>query len=139
MSPFSKFPCDLGISRRRRQKEFAVVLGCEQSYVSSVERGTKGTPRRAFVDRLIDKLALNDAEIVELERVFTVSERRFTLSTNACPEEYQLWSRLKAVSGQLDPVRLQLIMAVLELPLAPSCADEPASCRSLGTERRSQM
>ena len=127
MSPFSKFLRDLRNSRGLKQKDFAALLGYEQSYVSSLERGAKGAPRRAFVDRLISKMTLSDAEILELEWAFSLSDRFFTLATNAASDEYQLWSKLKALSGKLDPVRIQLVMAVLDLPPASPCAERRPS------------
>ena len=139
MSPFSKFLRGLRDSRRLKQNEFADLLGFEQSYLSSLERGAKGAPRRAFVDRLILKMKLSDAEIRELERAFSQSDRRFTLATNAPPEEYQLWSKLKNLSGKLDPVQIQLIMAVLEMPQASLCVDDPVRDQFPRTERRTSM
>jgi transcriptional regulator with XRE-family HTH domain len=139
MSPFSKFLRDLRTSRGLKQSEFAMLLGYEQSYLSSLERGIKGLPRRAFVNRLIRELELNCEEIAELERTFSVSERRFTLATNASPEEYQLWAKLKSLSGRLDPARVQLIIAVLELPRASPRHDEYVSRQCLCVERGASM
>ena len=127
MSPFSKFLRDLRNSRGLKQKDFAALLGYEQSYVSSLERGAKGAPRRIFVDRLISKMTLSETEILELERAFSLSDRFFTLATNAASDEYQLWSKLKALSGKLDPVRIQLVMAVLDLPPASPCTERRPS------------
>jgi len=139
MSPFSKYMRTLRCSRGLKQKDIAAQLGYEQSYISSLENGAKGAPRRAFVDRLIRKMKLNDAEIIELERALSLSERRFTLATNASAEEYQLWRKLKTLSGQIDPVRVQLIMAVLALPPATLWIDGSAPYQSCGTERRPTM
>lgn len=139
MSPFSKFLRKLRDSRGLKQKEFAALLGYEQSYVSSLERSAKGAPRRSFVDLLIRKMNLDEAEVLELERTFSASGRRFTLATNASFEEYQLWGKLQTLSGKLDPIRWQLIMAVLELPSASPLIDELAPGQSRGIERRSTM
>lgn len=119
MSPFASFLRELRQRRGLKQKVVAELLGYEQSYLSSLEKGLKGLPRRAFMDRLISKLALDTAEVAELDRVLKCSDRRVLLPTNASPNEYTLWHELRDLSGRLDDRQIELIRGLLHA-IAPN-------------------
>ncbi len=112
MSPFANYLRELRHRRGLKQKEVAELLGYEQSYLSSLEKGLKGLPRRVFIDRLVAKLSLDATEVVELERVLKLSDRRVLLPTNASSAEYELWHDLKGLSGRLDPDQIGLIKSL---------------------------
>lgn len=114
MSPFASYLRTLRKARRLKQKEVAELLGYEQSYLSSLEGGSKGLPRQPFVDRLISKLDLSEEEVTELNRVRTVSARRIVLPANASADEYELWHKLRTRSGQLTPGMLKILTAFLD-------------------------
>lgn len=122
MSPFASYLRTLRKARRLKQKEAAELLGYEQSYLSSLEGGSKGLPRQPFIDRLISKFHLSQDEINELNRVRKVSARRIVLPANASASEYELWHKLRTQSGQLSPGLLKILTAVLDEAMLPSGA-----------------
>lgn len=140
VSPFAYYLRELRQRRGLKQRVVAELLGYEQSYLSSLEKGLKGLPRRAFIDRLVAKLSLDEAEIAELERVLRLSDRRVLLPANASPAEYELWHDLKGLSGRLDSDQLGLIKSLLRV-IAPQEAlitAAPAG-RAATIERRRAM
>lgn len=116
MSPFASYLRELRQRRGLKQKEVAELLGYEQSYLSSLEKGLKGMPRRAFIDRLIGKLALDGDELRELESVLEKSERRILIPVNASEFEYEVWNALRVQVGHLQPAQMELIMFALAMP-----------------------
>lgn len=134
MSPFASYLRELRQRRGLKQKEVAELLGYEQSYLSSLEKGLKGLPRRAFIDRLISRLALDSEEVAELDRALKCSDRRVLLPTNASPDEYALWHELRDLSGRLDTRQIQSILGLLQAFAPTHC------CSSDGDhERRATM
>jgi transcriptional regulator with XRE-family HTH domain len=119
MSPFASYLRELRQRRGLKQKEVAELLGYEQSYLSSLEKGLKGLPRRAFMDRLISKLALDSEEVAELDRVLKCSDRRVLLPANASPREYTLLHKVRDLSGCLDDQQIELILGLIQA-IAPN-------------------
>jgi transcriptional regulator with XRE-family HTH domain len=116
MSPFSLFLRTLRFQRGLKQKELAVKLGYEPSYVSALERSEKGPPREDFILRLIRDLALNLDEGVTLDKALAASRRQLSLPATASIEEYQLIEMLRPQLGRLSPVQIQLIELALKMP-----------------------
>lgn len=138
MSPFSL--CLRRLRRRRglKQKEVADRLGYEPSYVSALERGEKGPPRRAFVERLIRGLDLDEDERVELTTALAESRRQITLPLHASEEEYSLLHELEAQLGRLRVEQIYLIRLALRLPasLCTAGIDFSAQARTFCAERK---
>lgn len=138
MSPFARFLRELRDARELKQKDAAERVGYEQSYWSAVERGSKGLPRQAFIDRLIAKLDLTQEEIAELNRARTISARQIVLPANASADEYELWHKLRTQSGRLSPGLLRILSTVLDEATSVSpTASGPL--QRLQAERRSAM
>lgn len=116
MSPFSRFLKLLRLKRGFRQKQLALHLGYEPSYLSALERGDKGPPRQDFITRLIRGLSLNQQEQAELEDALKSSRRQFSIPRCATESEYQLMHQLVPKLGNLNPLQIQLIQIALSIP-----------------------
>lgn len=123
MSPFSAYLRRLRLKRGLKQKEAALLLGYEQSYLSALERSAKGPPRQAFIKRLIRKLSLSPDEQAELVRALSQSKRHFSLPCDASAEEYELIQSLSPRLGQLLPVQITLIREALTILSAQSAEE----------------
>jgi transcriptional regulator with XRE-family HTH domain len=60
MSPFAVLLKRFRQARGLKQKDLALRLGYEPSYLSALERSEKGPPRDDFIRRLIRGLALDE-------------------------------------------------------------------------------
>lgn len=136
MSPFASYLRELRQCRGLKQKEVSELLGYEQSYLSSLEKGLKGLPRRAFIDRLVSCLALNAEEVAELERVVKISNRQVLLPANAPRDEYELWADLRNLSGCLDASQLELIRSLLRAIAPENMTPISGCCTHGGTQER---
>lgn len=116
MSPFAHFLKQIRGNRGYRQKDLAHSLGYEPSYLSALERGDKGPPRRDFITRLIRGLSLNDQELAELEDALESSRRQFSIPRCASQTEFQLVHQLVPKLGSLNSLQIQLIQIALSIP-----------------------
>ena len=116
MSPFSHFLKEIRGSRGYRQKDLAYNLGYEPSYLSALERGDKGPPRRDFVVRLIRGLSLNQQEQAALEVALKSSRRQFSIPRCASDDEFQIVHQLVPKLGTLNSLQVQLIQIALSIP-----------------------
>lgn len=121
MSPFAILLRELREKRKLRQKDAAEMLGYEQSYISALENGGKGSPKKDFINRLIMKFRLNDDEQEQLLIALNQSKRRIVLPLNANIDEYKICHQLLNQLGNLQPQQIELIKFALNLSGA-SCA-----------------
>jgi transcriptional regulator with XRE-family HTH domain len=133
VTTFSRFLKQSRVKRNLRQKQLAYLLGYEQSYISALERGVKGPPRRDFVDRLIRNLALDEAEQGQLKEAITASRRHFSLPRCVSEVELQLVHQLAPQLGRLTPLQIQLIELALAIP-AGSSPHQVSTCSFGGAE-----
>ena len=131
MSPFSIFLRQLRLSRGYKQKELADRLGYEPSYLSALERSEKGPPRQDFIQRLIRDLQLNESEQAELTRALKASRRQVSLPARASEREYALLHQLEPHLGNLDPVQIQMIELVLQMPKCTSALERCVHARAV--------
>ena len=108
MSPFSQLLRELRVKRNLHQKDAAVMLGYEQSYISSLEVGLKGPPKNAFIKQLISKLDLSESERCQLIDALNKSKRHYTLPLKASVEEYELFYKLEPSLGKLNSKQIVL-------------------------------
>jgi transcriptional regulator with XRE-family HTH domain len=115
MSPFSKKLRDLRESRKIRQIDAAELLGYEQSYLSALETGSKGVPKKEFIARVEKIYQLNQQEMIELMLAYAQSSRTLVLPRSASIDSYLILNRLKTQIGNLKPLQLQLISTALDI------------------------
>lgn len=116
MSPLSKLIIDLRKKKGFRQKDMAVALGYEQSYISALEVGSKGPPTSEFVAKLISVLNLDQEEKEQLELAIARSDRKLVLPVNAPESLYDLYYELRVVSEELLPSQIEMMRKILRLP-----------------------
>ena len=123
MSPFSKFLKACRLRRGLRQKQLALILGYEPSYLSALERGGKGPPRKDFIERLKRGLVLSEEEQKTLHQALLTSRRQFSIPHRATDVEFEMVHRLVPQLGSLLPQQIQLIQLALSIPQI--CRDIP--------------
>ena len=123
MSPFAETLRALRIKRQFLQKEAADMLGYEQSYLSALETGAKGPPRKLFLERLVRIYELNEIERAELESALKKSKRTFVLPKNASADEFHILNKLENQFGRLQQRQITLINIALEL--GERCIEDP--------------
>lgn len=116
MSPFTITLKQFRQKRGIRQKDLALLLGYEPSYLSALERGDKGPPKQDFIRRLTRGLDLDDGERAELDKSLRLSRRQFSLPTKASEEEFELVHELAPHLGRLTPLQIGLIRLAIRLP-----------------------
>lgn len=115
MSPFSETLRALRSARAISQKDAAEILGYEQSYLSALETGAKGPPRREFLERLVKIYQLSEIERTELEEALKQSKRTFVLPKDASIDEFRIVNKLESQIGRLQQRQIELIKIALEL------------------------
>ncbi len=115
MSPFSKLLGDLRKSRGFRQNKFAELIGYEQSYISALELGTKGSPSSDFIAKLNEVLDLNAKEQEQVENALARSTRKFILPTNASASLYEFCYALNQTAIRMKPKQLEMMTTILRL------------------------
>lgn len=116
MSPFSIVFRELRIFSGLRQAEFAEKLGCEQSYISAIEVGTKGPPPSDFLVRLITQLDLDEQWGKRLHDSIEMSQRKIVLQNEAPEAHYKMFNELRRQLDTLHPTQVELIQMALRLP-----------------------
>jgi transcriptional regulator with XRE-family HTH domain len=98
-----------------RQLDLANLLGCEQSFISSLEIGSRGPPTDEFVTRLIDALNLEGEELAALLQSVQESKRKYVLPSSAPTDVYRMCAELWADMDRLHPAQVQMIREVIRL------------------------
>ena len=91
------------------------MLGYEQSYISALETGGKGTPLPAFIDTVILKMSLDEADIVGLREAWANSMHTIRIPKQASPEIYRLCHDLEKQLPILSSNQVQLIQIALRI------------------------
>ncbi|WP_082729747.1 helix-turn-helix domain-containing protein [Burkholderia sp. FL-7-2-10-S1-D7] len=115
MSPFSERLRALRLRYGIRQKDLAVAMALEQSYVSALELGTKGPPSPAIVDRLSASLRLTEDEYASLHDALLLSQRHFTIPHTASADVYRLCSELWHDLDRLTDAQVRVIRDVIAM------------------------
>lgn len=137
MSPFSQYLIELRRRHGLRQGELASMIGCEQSYLSSVEVGLKGPPTSEFIERLMEAIPLSADDLLELESVLKASQRKFVLPLKADETLFRLANRFWDRLQNLSPAQIRGIEALLSIEDA--CMTQRASTPKLATSKEARM
>lgn len=116
MSPLAKFIVDMRKKKGMRQKDLAIAIGYEQSYISALEVSTKGPPTREFINKLVKALNLEQEEQDQLEDAINRSDRKVVIPANASETLYVLCYELRQVIDQILPSQVEMMLNVLRLP-----------------------
>lgn len=115
MSPFAETLRALRKNRNLLQKDAAIILGYEQSYLSGLETGSKGLPKQEFLNRVKQKYELNEHEQSEMESAIKESRRTLMIPYNAPVDVYRMLNKLQNQIERLHPRQMTLINIALEL------------------------
>lgn len=119
MTPFGRRVRQLRAERKITQKTMAHELGVSAAWLSALEKGNRGRPSWAFVQRVITyfNIIWDDAdEMMELARL---SHPRITVDTTALtPEATELANLLSEHIGELDPLEIESMLAQLKTLIA---------------------
>lgn len=115
MTPFGVFLEKVRRSRQLRQKQLAVDLGINASYISALETGRKEPPSRRVLERLIAALDLSDEEQTVLWESAEQSQRSIQLPDGMRLSEFRLVNELRKQLGKLDDGQITIILEVLAL------------------------
>lgn len=128
MSPFAYLLHDLRMRSGIRQHELAELVGYEQSYLSALERGTKGPPTPEFVQKLVSALALDEQDVHRVWDAVDASQRRVEIPNDAPPSVFLMCQELRKQIERLHPIQIELMLIALKLSSSLKEA-APASIR----------
>lgn len=115
MSPFSITFKALRVKRNLRQKDAADLLGVEQSFVSSLERGHKTAPKKGFVELVANKYQLSNDEQSSLVKALSISKHIYVLSPKAPIEVFEIFIALEKQANLINKNQIHLIKLALGL------------------------
>ena len=98
------------------QKELALAMEMDQTYLCAIEAGRKTVPRSGgFVARVSDALKLSHEQSMALALAASQSQQRYVIPTNASEDEYKLVKKLMARVGSLKAAQIAALFSVLEM------------------------
>lgn len=115
MSPFSTTLKALREVRNLKQKEAAEMLGVEQSFISSLERGHKTAPKKGFIELVANKYQLTIQEIDCLGNALNISKHNYILSPKAPAEVFEIFNELEKQAIILNHNQINLMKLALGL------------------------
>lgn len=113
MTPFGLFLQDIRRDRRLAQKQLAGLLDVDQSYLSGLESGRKGTPPASMIGRLTEALKLDENEVRSLNEAVVRSRRKVEIPLRADPAEYDMMHQLADKLGYLCPAQIRAIKEII--------------------------
>ena len=118
MTPFGKRMNELRRQKGITQKELAAALNVSSAYLSSIERGRRGRPPFALVERIIGHLEIIWDDADELRMLADLSHPRARIDTAALSASATRFAnRLEKTIRQLDEEALEDLGARLEAHL----------------------
>ncbi len=114
MTPFGLKIRKLREQKGITQRELAKALGVSAAYLSALERGKRGRPSWALVQKIITYFGAiwDDAE--EIEGLARLSHPKITIDTsNLSPEATEVANRLGETIHRLDEKELKKILKTL--------------------------
>lgn len=115
MSPFSYLLHDLRMRSGIRQHELAELVGYEQSYLSALERGTKGPPTPEFIQKLVSALALDEQDMHQVWDAVDASQRKVEIPKDAPPSVFLMCQELRKQIDRLHPLQVEIMLTALKL------------------------
>jgi HTH-type transcriptional regulator, competence development regulator len=126
MTPFGCYLEALRRSRQLQQKQLAGMLDVDPTYISLMERGRKGPPSNALLEKLIASLQLSQEEQLLLQKYVAQSPRALALPKNMKLEEYELLESLWQRLGSLSHCQIEIMKNALKMSDERVNAQRPA-------------
>lgn len=115
MNPASKLIKRFRLDRALSQKEAAVLLGYEQSFLCAIESSCKDIPKKHFIDQLIKKYNLSHEEQRLLNQAIVRSNRKLVIPPKSPESVYDLIYRMNEQIEHLSDRQIKLIDIALEI------------------------
>ena len=115
MTPFGRYLATLRINHRVKQKDLAIAMGVNPSYISAIESGKKGRPAADSIKVIVKTLGLKRAEESMLRDYATQSIRTFHVPDDLPEEEYAVIRDFKNSLGSLTRGQISLIRSILAM------------------------
>jgi transcriptional regulator with XRE-family HTH domain len=114
MTPFGSRVRQLRAKKRVTQKQMAADLGVSPAWLSALEKGHRGRPNWAFLQRIIAYFNIIWDEADELVELARLSHPRITVDTSGMsPEATETANLLAELIGDLDSRELDLLLREL--------------------------
>lgn len=114
-TPFGEYLEQIRRRNNLQQKQIAHIMGINPCYVSSIERGRKGPPAKAAINKLIVALELSEEEESELWYAHKLSDLTLRLSPAMSKLEFEFINELRTRLGTLSADELSVLRGVLKL------------------------
>ena len=115
LTPFGAHLRQLRAARSMTAAAMARAVGVTPTYLAALERGRRGRPSWALVQRIIGHLGVIWDEAAEIERLAMLSHPRIMIDTSElAPEATLLANRLSRRIGELTPEALARMQAILD-------------------------
>ena len=115
MNPAAKLIKKFRLDRALSQKEAAVLLGYEQSFLSAIEGSCKDIPKKYFINQIIQKYQLNTEEQRQLLDAISRSNRKLVIPPKSPESVYDLIYRMNKQIDHLSDRQIKLIDIALEI------------------------
>lgn len=115
MTPFGERMRQMRRARGVTQKEMARALGVSAAYLSALERGHRGRPNWALIQKIIGYFNIIWDEAEDLVRLAELSDPRVVVDTaGLSPDATRLANLLAVRIGGLDEATVQRLIASIE-------------------------
>ena len=115
MSPFAQHLRKLRIDRKLQQKDLAEIIGCEPSYISSLETDAKVPPQKEKLIQFFKKLDLTHEEQSSLLTAAEKSKRSIRLPLKAATQLFEVCHALEYQLPTIGDMQLELIAFALRI------------------------
>ncbi len=115
MNPAAKLIKRFRLDRALSQKEAALLLGYEQSFLSAIEGSCKDVPKKYFVNQVIQKYQLSADEQRQLYDAISRSNRKLIIPPKSPESIYDLIYRMNEQIDHLSDRQIKLIDIALEI------------------------
>lgn len=116
MTPFGQRVRDLRTRNRVTQKEMAAALGVSAAWLSALEKGHRGRPSWAFLQRVIAYFNIIWDEADELVELARLSHPRVTVDTSGLtPQATEAANLVAELISDLDSRELDALLGQLRL------------------------
>lgn len=113
MSPFALQLRKIRSDRNLQQKAMADIIGCEPSYLSALETGSKPPPQNDKLIQFLRKLNLSIEDEIKLLSAAKKSRRTIMLPSNAASRVFEVLHDLEEQLPNINDTQLDLITIAL--------------------------
>lgn len=113
---FSKTLKLLRVNRGLRQRQLAELIGCEQSYLSALERAHKHPPQKNKLEFIIKKMDLSEEEASQLREAAANTIRHIKIPQSAGEDIREMCKLFEQTLPEISNVQVKLITLALSLP-----------------------